>query len=252
MKIIGRGMIARSFAPYRDQLEDVVIFASGVSDSGENDPAAYARECDLLIDHLQQSIRDGLRIVYFSSGGTIYGSNDGLRDEQMPLYPHTQYGRQQLLCEALIRNSGARYLIIRLANLIGPDQNRSQLIPALVAQALAGKANLYKHATRDLLDITDFALIVIALLETLPPDGNDTIMVASGISLPVTELFATIQAELRTDARIQYHDRGDIQRFSIEKLRLNLHGQVHFDERYPLEIVRKYARLAVQQGTGTL
>lgn len=250
MKIIGNGMIARAFMPYQAQLEAVVIFASGVSNSSETDPAAYARECDLLIETLQSCKHDPSRIVYFSSGGTIYGNYAGLRDEKTPLYPRTPYGRQQLLCEALIKNSGAPYLITRLANLIGPGQNHTQLIPALVDQALAGHAHLFQHATRDLLDVEDFAPIVIRLLASLASDENETVIVASGISLPIAEIFSQIQSELGTTADISLLDRGDVQRFNIEKLQHQLAGQVHFDERYPAQVVRKYVHHAVQQKTG--
>lgn len=242
MEILGRGMIARALHPYQTQFPDVVAFARGVSNSSEHDPAAYKRECDLLIDAIHHCKAADLRLIYFSSGGTIYGDFPELRTEDSPTLPNTVYGRQQLLCEAMIRGAGVRHCIVRLANLVGDDQNPHQLIPALVKQAVNGKATLYKNATRDLLDVEGFARILARVLETLVHDQNEIVTIASGQAIPVIDLFAEIQRLLNTDAAIDLLDKGDIQRFSIEKLRRLLDDDVVFEPHYFRRVIAKHLK----------
>ena len=60
--VIGNGLLAKSFSKYKDD-DQVIIFASGVSNSKEVNPEAFMREMDLL-----RSItnKDAL-LVYFST-----------------------------------------------------------------------------------------------------------------------------------------------------------------------------------------
>lgn len=229
MKIIGGGMIARSFQPYIDdpQLRDVVIFASGVSDSATTAPEAYIREQTLLFDTLRACEDSGQRLVYFSSGGAIYGPRNATRTETSPTYPTTDYGRQQLLCEGAIINSGAPYLIIRLPNLVGPNQRGGQLIPTLVHQAMNGHARLFTRATRDLLDVDDSARLVVGLLHNHV--AGEIVTVASGRSLPIDQIFTEICAILSITPETERIDKGDTQQFDISKLRYLLGDTLDVD-----------------------
>ena len=239
MKVIGRGMVAHGFTPYAETLPDVVIFASGVSDSTCTDLKAYARERHLLYNTLQTCHNNRQRIVYFSSGGAIYGHTDALRHEDTPTYPATDYGRHQLFCESVIINSGVPYLIVRLPNLVGPSHNTAQLIPALVQQARSGHARLFQRATRDLIDITDMAALTVRLLQT--HTTNQLVTIASGISTPAIDLFAHIQAVLGTQAEVTLLDKGDQQRFSISKLCQLVDIVPPFPSDYHERLIRKYA-----------
>lgn len=68
------------------------------------------------------------KIVFISSGGTVYGESDGRpfreNDETNPM---CSYGIQKLMIEKYIqlyyKNNGLDYRIIRLANPFGPGQN---------------------------------------------------------------------------------------------------------------------------------
>jgi len=240
MDIIGNGMVARAFTPYHhnNALDDVVIFASGVSDSSTTDDAEYRREQTLLYATLQQCAVADQRLVYFSSGGAIYGPTDHPRDERTPTYPTTRYGQQQLLCEGVIVNSGVRYLIVRLPNLVGPSQHHAQLIPALVNHALSGEATLFTNATRDLLDVDDCARLVVALLRNVPTD--EIVTVASGVSCPIQAIFTIICDVLTVQPQVTHISKGDQQRFDISKMRGFLKERVQFDDTYPKQLIHKY------------
>ncbi|GAB4307718.1 MAG: NAD-dependent epimerase/dehydratase family protein [Phototrophicales bacterium] len=239
MKIIGRGLIANALFPYSDQLEDVVIFASGVADSTTTDSHEFEREYHLLYETITACLKSQKRIVYFSSGGTVYGNYEGIRSENTPLLPQTCYGRHKVLCEAIVRQSTLPYLIVRLPNLVGSMQNKTQLIPSLIHQARQGKVTLFQLATRDLVDVEDFAQIVVELLHNL--STSETIVLASGYSISIELIFDTIQEILNIPTQVELLPKGDNQQFSIDKLR-SLIGDNHlpFHAEYYKQVITKY------------
>lgn len=226
MDIIGHGMIARALTLYQHEHPDAVIFASGVANSQMTAASEYERELSLLYATLQQCAADGRRLVYFSSGGAIYGPTQSPRSEGTPPYPMTLYGRHKLFCEAVIRGSGARHLILRLANLVGPSQNRNQLIPALVEQIQKGEVIVYADATRDLMDVADFARILVSLLTLYPL--SDTLVVATGVSHPIIDIITVLEDIIGKRAHKKMVAGGDPQQFDVRRLHGILQTQDEF------------------------
>lgn len=237
MEIIGDGMVARSFLPFQHEQEDALIFASGVANSLCEDQEEYKRETDLLYETLHSCLEKGMRIVYFSSGGAVYGNDPGIKVESSPVFPGRMYGRHKLFCESVIIYSGVRHIILRLPNLVGRGQNRHQLIPALMTQAIEGYAKIYRDARRDIVDVQDIAAIVVSLLKQV----NESVVLnaASSYSIPVLDIFSEIEDILGTSARIEIVPGGDEQRFSISRLRSYLGDEIHFLPDYWRSVIRK-------------
>lgn len=251
VRIIGRGLIARTLAAHearsvatRDARgrkaspDDTVVFATGVGDSGCCDPNEYLRELDMLDETLHQCARQDRRLVYFSSAGRIYGDVAAPRDEMTPAVPNSEYGRHKLECETLIRRFPGRHLIVRLANLVGPQQNSQQLIPQLVAQILAGEVSVFREATRDLLGVDRFAEMLAEVLQHAPP--RETLVMATGISLPVREIVQLIGNALQVPTAVRLIEKGDRQEFDIARLRALAPTTSRFDRNYPARILRQY------------
>lgn len=93
MPIVGNGTIA-SVLPDR---EDLLFFASGVSNSAETDEAQYQREVDLLM--AQDKSR---HLVYFSTLAMFYNS--------------TRYVQHKKYMEELIKKNFRHYTIMRLGS----------------------------------------------------------------------------------------------------------------------------------------
>lgn len=239
MQIIGHGMIARSFLEHQHQFPDYVIFASGVSNSSEINPAEFDREYDLLYETLHNCINDGKCIVYFSSGGVIYGKFEKTRTEKSPVFPISSYGRHKLLCESVIKQSGVDYLILRLPQLVGAHQNTNQLVASLIQQACLGQATVHRLATRDLLDVDDMVHVLMQLLDL--NIRNETFIMASGYSIEVSKIFEEIQHILGTDAVITMLEQGDRQAYDIEKLKQCIPNELPFTLDYYKTIIQKYA-----------
>lgn len=237
MEIIGNGMIARGLLRYEADVKDAVVFASGVSDSTLKDQKEYERECQALDQVIRDCKKRDKTLVYFSSGGTVYGNRDDERKEGAPLFPETMYGRHKVLCESVIILSGARHLIARLPTVVGQTKNKQQLIPVLIKQAMEGHVTLFKDAERDIIGIADVAGIIAAILKKLK--RNEIINVASGVSVPVIDIFSEIQNNLGVKPTIKIISGGDKQRFNVDKLHAYC-PEITFPADYYKNIIREY------------
>ena len=119
--IIGDGDIA-SALPNR---EDLLFFASGVSDSQETRESEYQREEDLLLKQDQ-----GNHFVYFSSLAIFYS--------------HTRYTKHKLKMENRVKEKFPVYTIIRLGNITW-GKNPYTLINYLKAHPEAEIRDEYRY-----------------------------------------------------------------------------------------------------------
>ncbi len=237
MEIIGNGMIARGLLPYSADINDAVVFASGVSDSTLTDRQEYERECQVLEQVISDCRQREKTLVYFSSGGTVYGKRDDERKEDAQLSPVTMYGRHKALCESVISSSGVRYLIARLPTVVGQTKSKTQLIPVLIKQAMEGHVALFKDAERDIIGIADVAGIIVTILKKL--GKSEIINIASGISVPVIDIFSEIQNNLGVKPAIKIMNGGDKQRFNIDKLHAYC-PEITFTADYYKSVIREY------------
>ena len=237
MEIIGNGMIAKGLLPYSADINDAVVFASGVSDSTLKDRQEYDREYQMLYQVIHDCRQRDKTLVYFSSGGTVYGKCDDERKEDAPLFPETVYGRHKVLCESVITSSGVRYLIARLPTVVGQTKSKTQLIPVLIKQAMEGHVTLLKDAERDIIGIADVARIIVAILGKLR--RNEIINVASGVSVPVSDIFSEIQNNLGVKPIIKIVSGGDKQRFNVDKLHAYC-PEITFTMDYYRNVIQNY------------
>lgn len=230
-------MVARSLIPYQDQFPDVVVFATGTANSQLPSVDDYRNEYDLLCKTLQRCKQESKRLVYLSSAGAVYGQLETVRDELTPTFPVSAYGKHKLLCEAVIQNSMGMHLIIRLANLVGSSQNPSQLIPALYNQILSDSVVLYRQATRDIMDVSDFATILLGLLSSHKENG--LLLLTTGFSTSIVEIFNTLQQLLGKQVKPTIIEGGNQQIFSTEKL-MQVIPNLPFSPNYYVTVLEHY------------
>lgn len=127
--IIGHGDIAKVL-PKRD---DLLFFASGVSNSGETRESEYQREIDLLMSQDKKQ-----HIVYFSSLAVI-----NPKEEE-----YTRYIWHKRHMEELIKKHFSKYTIVRLGN-IDWGTNQHTLINYLKNKTERGEKikleNVYRY-----------------------------------------------------------------------------------------------------------
>ncbi len=234
--MIGGGLLAGAFASAAMTGPDAIICASGVSDSRCTDEYAFQRERTLLHDLTGRARARDAVLVYFSAA-PVYGGVRGFRVESEDATPETPYGRHKLGCENIVVHSGARYLVLRLPNVVGPGGHPHQLIPSLVAQTLNGSVVIWTAATRDLLDVDDLVAIVAALVRQ--GIHNEILNVASGVSTPVVRMFEVIVAVLGVSPSVTAIEGGDRQDFCTTKVRDLLLEYPSYAPDYPSTVLRR-------------
>ncbi|HYP40115.1 MAG TPA: SDR family oxidoreductase [Chloroflexia bacterium] len=242
MHILGRGFIASNFACLSELHARTVLFAAGVSNSRCLDEAEFHREIVMLDDAIRHCRVNDLKLVYFSSSGLVYGGYPGYTQEDGPSVPNTAYGKHKLAMERAIQASGVDYLILRLANVVGPDQKGHQLVPALYAQMQRGVVVVWKGAHRDIIDIADVVRITERLLAQ--DVSRQVLNVASGVSVPVEDIVAHLEASIGSPVTKQYIDCPDSYAVCIDKLKKTL-GAANmdvfgFDTGYYKRVISKY------------
>lgn len=148
--IIGNGLIAQLFTDH--DREDIIFFASGVSNSSETNPAQFIREENLVTKTLLEN--HGKMFIYFSTC-SIYDSSK----------TNSLYVLHKLHMEELVKTHAARYLILRVSNAVGHGGNPNLLMNYLI-HSVEQNATITVHtkATRNLIDAKDIKNITISLL----------------------------------------------------------------------------------------
>ncbi|MGO4551483.1 NAD-dependent epimerase/dehydratase family protein [Lysobacter sp. 2RAF19] len=189
--IVGHGMLARAMAPVVHPRHACVVFASGVSNSTETDPAAFAREAALLRERLE----DWRPLLYFSSCGVA----DAF-EARRPYIRHKQ------AMEDLVVANGGR--VVRLPQVVGRTDNTHTLTNYLRDRIVHGEHfELWAHAERNLVDVDDVARIVGALLDAWPRDAH-VVTVACPVSTPMPRIVDVFERVLGRKANYTPLDLG--------------------------------------------
>lgn len=143
------------------------------------------------------------RIVFASSGGTVYGPAGSYPiSETAPTHPISAYGVGKLAIEKYLglhhHLYGLEYIALRIANAYGPLQSvlkRQGVVAAMLDHALAGKPlEIWGtgEVVRDFVHIDD---VVSAFLWASTYDGPHRVMnVGSGIGLSINQVANDIEA----------------------------------------------------------
>lgn len=147
--IIGNGLLASKFREYKNS--NVIIFASGVSNSLETRDCEFEREKKLLLETLNKNSGD---IVYFGSCS-----------QYDPSLQSSAYVKHKIEMESLIKNKRDNYYILRLAQVVGKANNQT-FINYLYTEIINNrKINVWKNASRNLIStnlILDIASYIIS------------------------------------------------------------------------------------------
>ena len=109
--LVGSGLIASAFLDYKDN-DDVIVIASGISNSKETDYKKYQREIDMI----GEFIGTKSKVIYFSTISVFDESLDSL------------YVNHKRYIEKMISSNFDNYLIFRLPIVIGKTGNNNTFI----------------------------------------------------------------------------------------------------------------------------
>lgn len=161
-----------------------------------------------LLEALQQAPH--CRLLYVSSGGTLYGDRKGeSARETDPLLPHSYHGAAKASIEHFINawaeQCGTSALILRPSNVYGPGQPARRgfgVIPAALSAALDGSVLTIwgdGQTVRDYIFIDDFTRLCMMAIDRDWPRGTSVFNAASGEAVSLFSLLDRVQ---RTTHRI--------------------------------------------------
>lgn len=202
--VVGNGMIAKAFCEY-NCVNDILIFASGVSSSNLNLESEFTREYTMVKKYLQ-AYPEKL-FIYFSSCSI-----------EFPDLKDTKYNIHKLNVEKLIQATSDNYIIFRLPNVIDKGGNPNTVINFLFDSIKEDKEfSLWKYATRNIVDIEDVVKIIQYVIEN-NLYRNDTVNVAYEKSILVEDLIQTIESLLNKKSLKSIINKGSDFKIDISKV----------------------------------
>jgi len=203
--LIGNGMLASYFENYLSN-NGVLIFASGVSNSSQIDEKEFARERKLLEKNLKDN--NGKLFVYFSSCS--------IEDSELKDTPYHIHKKNM---EQVIKNNSNNYLILRLPNVVGNGGSKSTIINFLINKVRNGqKFELWKNATRNIIDVEDVYKIVSHIIENRI-FNNTTINIAYGQNNKISDILKSIEKIFDKKALYTLVDKGIDLKIDNEKIK---------------------------------
>ncbi len=155
------------------------------------------------------------RVVYLSSGGTIYGIPEKVpTPESVPLNPISAYGITKLTIEKYLALYdylyGIEYRVLRVSNPYGPFQvsmKNQGVVAAFLTRALTGRPiEIWGDGSivRDYIYIED---VVESLELALTHEGQSRIFnIGSGHGLSLNEIYKAVEQALGRNIEVRYYD----------------------------------------------
>lgn len=225
--VVGTGSLASIFIDEFQNNSEILIFASGVSDSTEKNKNEFDREKTLLLKTIKQN--PDKKIIYFSS---IFSQ-----------FKKTEYYLHKSEIEKLIIDNCTNFLIIRLPQILSKNGNKKNIINFFVENILnEKKINLFSKSWRAIIDIED----VFEISKELIFNYKNKVLDFSHVEIvtPI-ELYSKIAKTLNKkeffeiidfDENIPQIENCEEVDFILKKKNINF-------EKYTDKILKKYLKL---------
>lgn len=191
--VVGNGLIANAFSEFEED-SSVIIFASGVSNSGQTSKAEYAREKALLRAQFDLN----LPVVYFSTCSVFDKSAQG-----------SDYVQHKLAMEEMIVKSDIPYTIFRLPIVVGRSKNPHTLTNFLYDCVKNQKHfELHKNACRYLMDIDEVKALLPSMIRS-EGFNDSTLNICFNNQVSVKEIVSAFEEITGTQANYTEVEKGD-------------------------------------------
>lgn len=163
----------------------------------------------------------GGRLIYASSGGTIYGEpKEQLITEDHPLNPKSMYGQSKKVIESymnfFVKNSDVNIQTLRISNPFGPYQNPygAQGVVATAFRCALNNSvfNVFGKGltVRDYIFVDD---VVEAMISSMKADKSHLVNISSGVGRSVLEVVESIQKISGREIKTKFIDQreGDVE-----------------------------------------
>jgi len=176
--LIGTGLLANTFNEYSDN-ENVIVFASGVSNSSEKDQKEFLREKKLI----ERTIYNNQEKLF------IYFSSCALENASILNSPYYKHKKDM---ELFIQQLSQSYLIVRLPQVFGEIKEHTTLINYLCMKIIRGDMfEVWEEAYRYIIHIDDVLTLVKSFIENKLE--NKVINIANTYRYLIFELIECIE-----------------------------------------------------------
>lgn len=191
--LIGNGMMAKQFAKYQSN-KDVMIFASGVSNSKEIRVSEFDREFNLLQKVIANN--PNKHFVYFGTS-SMYD----------PMARNSPYVLHKLAMEEYVVESCKSYNIFRISQVIGRANNPT-LVNFIIENIISDRMfDVWERATRNLIAINDaYKIVDFMLMNKL--NFNQTINIAHSHNIAIVDFIRIVEVVLGKQAKIRLASKG--------------------------------------------
>ncbi len=222
--IVGNGLIAKTLSEINH--EKCLIFASGVSNSKEEEKSVFNRETELLLAQKKSQL-----LIYFSTCSITDSS-----------IAKTGYIKHKIHLENLIKKEFPHYLILRLPTLVGKTTNPHTFFNYMKSKIINNEEVIvYKNAWRYLLDADDLK-VIIPILTRFTELKNTTINTAYNNAMTVESIVLQMDKILNKTSNIKLFNKGS--HFLIENNKFITFLQSNkitlFSEKYNENVIKKY------------
>lgn len=186
------------------------------------------------------------KIVFTSSGGTVYGVNEKSCSELTPTNPYSPHGISKLYMENLLLYAHSRYGIAydiyRVSNAYGNGQDINTglgFINTSLVRIVNGKSVIiYGNGdmVRDYIFVDDVCNL-LALSITKKLTAGDVYNTCTGISVSLNDIIRIIKHELQIDFNVEYLDK-----------RKSDNPTVYLDNKKLLECFPGYHFVSLEEG----
>lgn len=201
--VIGKGLIASVFGDVDS--DQVVFFASGVSNSLETDLNQFKREENLVLETLDK-YPDQV-FVYYSTC-SIYDSSKY----------NSPYVLHKLHIEELIKEKAKQFLILRISNAVGKGGNPNLLMNYLYRMIKNRQPiSIHQNAKRNLIDVNDVKILTLKFLQN-PDKYNKIYNLAFKDNFSTTEIISSFEAILNVNTEKNFFNTGESYSIDVDEL----------------------------------
>lgn len=222
--VIGNGLLANAFKSYEEDC-NIIIFASGVSNSRETRISEFEREQTALME----------AITHNPTRLLIYFSTCSIEDQSQS---DSLYVKHKLSMESLVQTLCQKYYIFRLPQVVGISASPT-IINFFVDSIINNKAiNIHKNATRNLIYVDDVFKIANIIIKK-ECYLNEIVNIATPYNLKIFEILHILEVLLNKKANYKIVVCGEIQDINIKHLN---ELKIQFQENYVENILEKYIK----------
>lgn len=193
-----------------------LVTNSSPKSSMEQPQLVYEKEIPMFLRFMDCCVESGVsRVIYASSGGTVYGKSLEKSQESGDTWPSCHYGIGKMTCEKILNLYNQIYhmenICLRIANPYGIGQLQKSgegAVTMFAKQIIRNKSiTLYGdgHAVRDFLDVSYIAEAFRLALEwefdeTISPAFN----IGSGTGMELNQVISIISDAVGKAANVEY------------------------------------------------